>query len=216
MRRAMTTSWSPRPPASEPTKSQMSSLLSRILGATGVTAPGDASIERNPGARVRVLMVCMGNICRSPTAEAVLRHRLSQAGLAEHVLVDSAGTHAYHLGSPPDARSAQAGEQRGYQLAHLQARKVQPQDYEAFDLLLAMDWDNLALLEERCPDDQRRKLRRLTEFIPGRHPLAGSVVVPDPYYGGREGFDHVLDLVEAACDGLMEHLRMRLHILNKK
>ena len=194
----------------------MSSLLSRILGATGVTAPGDASVERNPGARVRVLMVCMGNICRSPTAEAVLRQRLEQAGLADQVEVDSAGTHAHHVGSPPDERSQEVGRRRGYNLDHLRARKVAPLDYERFDLLLAMDWDNLALLEERCPQDQRRKLRRLTEFIPGNHPLAGSVVVPDPYYGGREGFDHVLDLVEAACDGLMEHLRMRLHILNKK
>lgn len=194
----------------------MSSLLSRILGAAGVTAPGDASIERNPGARVRVLMVCMGNICRSPTAEAVLRQRLEQAGLADQVEVDSAGTHAYHVGSPPDDRSQDAGSRRGYRLDGLRARKVVPLDFERFDLVLAMDWDNLALLEERCPDEQRRKLRRLTEFIPGAHPLAGAVVVPDPYYGGREGFDHVLDLVEAACDGLMEHLRMRLHILNKK
>lgn len=197
-------------------KSPMSSLLSRILGATGVTAPGDAAIERNPAARVRVLMVCMGNICRSPTAEAVLRQRLEQAGLADQVEVDSAGTHAYHVGSPPDDRSQDAGSRRGYRLDGLRARKVVPLDFERFDLLLAMDWDNLALLEERCPEDQRRKLRRLMEFIPGRHPLAGSVVVPDPYYGGREGFDHVLDLIEAACDGLMEHLRMRLQILNKK
>jgi len=197
-------------------KSPMSSLLSRILGATGVTAPGDAAIERNPGARVRVLMVCMGNICRSPTAEAVLRQRLEQAGLADQVEVDSAGTHAYHVGSPPDDRSQDAGGGVGYCLEGLRARKAVPLDFERFDLLLAMDWDNLALLEERCPEDQRRKLRRLMEFIPGRHPLAGSVVVPDPYYGGREGFDHVLDLIEAACDGLMEHLRMRLQILNKK
>lgn len=197
-------------------KSPMSSLLSRILGATGVTAPGDAAIERNPAARVRVLMVCMGNICRSPTAEAVLRQRLEVAGLADQVEVDSAGTHAHHVGSPPDDRSQEVGRRRGYSLDHLRARKVAPLDFERFDLLLAMDWDNLALLEERCPEDQRRKLRRLTEFIPGNHPLAGAVVVPDPYYGGREGFDHVLDLIEAACDGLMEHLRMRLQILSKK
>ena len=194
----------------------MSSLLSRILGATGVASPGDAAVERNPDARVRVLMVCMGNICRSPTAEAVLRQRLERAGLADQVEVDSAGTHAHHVGSPPDDRSQEAGGRRGYRLEGLRARKVTPLDFERFDLLLAMDRDNLALLEERCPDGQRRKLRRLTEFISGRHPLAGAVVVPDPYYGGPEGFEHVLDLIEAASDGLVEHLRMRLQILNAK
>lgn len=202
----------------------MSNMLSRLLGkpfdkaidkAFSGAEPHDEPPSSAAAPRIRVLMVCMGNICRSPTAEAVLRHRLSQAGLAEHVLVDSAGTHAYHLGSPPDARSAQAGEQRGYQLAHLQARKVQPQDYEAFDLLLAMDWDNLALLEENCPTDLRKRLRRLSEFIPNSHPLAGSPVVPDPYYGGPAGFEHVLDLIEAATEGLVAHLQMRLAYLDK-
>ncbi len=183
-------------------------LLARLMGKP---ADADADAPAVPDAtRLRVLMVCMGNICRSPTAEAVLRHRLSEAGLANVVAVDSAGTHAYHLGSPPDARSSQAGAQRGYELAHLRARKVQPQDYAEFDLLLAMDWDNLALLEENCPSDLRRRLRRLTEFIPSTHALAGSPVVPDPYYGGPAGFEHVLDLIEAACDGLVAHLQMRL------
>ncbi len=191
----------------------MSSLLSRILGAKGVATPGDA--DRNPGARVRVLMVCMGNICRSPTAEAVLRHRLEQAGLADQVLVDSAGTHAYHVGCPPDDRSQEAGRRRGYSMEGLRARKVAPLDFERFDLLLAMDWDNLALLEERCPEDQRRKLRRLAEFIPNGHALAGAAVVPDPYYGGRDGFEHVLDLIEAASDGLLAHLRTRLELPDK-
>jgi len=188
----------------------MSNMISRLMGnAFGVAASSDVA-PAQPEARVRVLMVCMGNICRSPTAEAVLRHRLTQAGLSDVVAVDSAGTHAYHLGSPPDARSSQAGARRGYEMAALRARKVQPQDYAQFDLLLAMDWDNLALLEENCPSDLRHRLRRLTEFIPNSHPLAGSPVVPDPYYGGPSGFEHVLDLVEAACDGLIEHLRMRI------
>lgn len=188
----------------------MSSLLSRILGVKGGTAPGDA--EGKPGARVRVLMVCMGNICRSPTAEAVLRHRLERAGLADQVEVDSAGTHAYHVGCPPDDRSQEAGRRRGYRMDGLQARKVAPLDFERFDLLLAMDWDNLALLEERCPEDHRRKLRRLAEFIPNGHPLSGAAVVPDPYYGGRDGFEHVLDLIEAASDGLLAHLQTRLRM----
>lgn len=190
--------------------STLPDLLSRLLGKPASADATGASNAATDAARLRVLMVCMGNICRSPTAEAVLRQRLADAGLAEVVAVDSAGTHAYHLGSPPDARSSQAGAQRGYQLSHLRARKVQPQDYADFDLLLAMDWDNLALLEENCPSDLRRRLRRLTEFIPNSHPLAGSPVVPDPYYGGPAGFEHVLDLVEAACDGLVAHLQMRL------
>ncbi len=197
----------------------MSSMLSRLIGKSfGVNTPAKSpagAMPTQPEARVRVLMVCMGNICRSPTAEAVLRHRLSEAGLADAVAVDSAGTHAYHLDSPPDARSSQAGAQRGYELAHLRARKVQAQDYAHFDLLLAMDWDNLALLEENCPSDLRPRLRRLTEFIPNSHPLAGSPVVPDPYYGGPAGFEHVLDLVEAACDGLVTHLQMRLAHLDR-
>ena len=188
----------------------MSSMLSRLIGKSfGASTPADAT-PTQPEARLRILMVCMGNICRSPTAEAVLRQRLTEAGLADAVAVDSAGTHAYHLDSPPDARSSQAGAKRGYELAHLRARKVQPQDYAAFDLLLAMDWDNLALLEENCPGDLRKRLRRLTEFIPNSHPLAGAPVVPDPYYGGPAGFEHVLDLVEAACEGLVAHLQMRL------
>ena len=159
--------------------------------------------------RMRVLMVCMGNICRSPTAEGVLRHKLAQAGLAGVIEVDSAGTHAHHVGAPPDARAQQAARLRGYDLSRQRARKVRAQDFQAFDLLLAMDWDNLALLEENCPPapDLRRKIKRLTEFVPPDSPHAGAQVVPDPYYGGPAGFEFVLDLVEHACDGLVEHLR---------
>ena len=189
----------------------MSSLLSRLLGKSpDELTPQLPSASEAPPPRLRVLMVCMGNICRSPTAEAVLRHRLERAGLTADVWVDSAGTHAYHVGNPPDERSQEAGARRGYSLASLRARKVAQSDYAAFDLLLAMDWDNLGLLEESCPTDLRRRLRRLTEFIPVDHPLAGAPVVPDPYYGGPAGFEHVLDLIEASCDGLVEHLRQRL------
>lgn len=157
----------------------------------------------------RILMVCMGNICRSPTAEAVLRHHLTRAGLDGFVEVDSAGTHAYHVGCVPDARSRQHAEARGYDLSALRARQVTTEDFAAFDLLLAMDWDNLALLEDAGPDhpEVRRKLRRLTDFIPTGSPFAGAQVVPDPYYGGPDGFDQVLDLVEAACEGLLAHVR---------
>jgi protein-tyrosine phosphatase len=159
--------------------------------------------------RYRVLMVCMGNICRSPTAEGVLRHKLAQAGLSDVVEVDSAGTHAYHVGSPPDERSQQHASRRGYDLSTQRARKVNARDFAHFDLLLAMDEANLSRLENECPDDPqlKHKLKRLTEFLPPDSPHAGTQAVPDPYYGGPAGFDVVLDLVEAACDGLVEHLR---------
>ena len=157
-------------------------------------------------------MVCMGNICRSPTAEGVLRERLRSAGLDGWVEVDSAGTHAYHVGSPPDERSQVHALRRGVDLAALRARQVAPADFERFDLLLAMDWDNLALLEAQCPPDPtvQRKVRRLCEFVPPESPHAGAQVVPDPYYGGAQGFEQVLDLVEAACDGLVRHLHARV------
>ena len=153
--------------------------------------------------RQRVLMVCMGNICRSPTAEGVLRHKLREAGLGDIVEVDSAGTHSYHVGEPPDRRSARHAQRRGYDLSALRARKVSDADFEKFDLILAMDWENLSLLEDQCPPQHRAKLRRLTEFAQ-RH---ASPVVPDPYYSGADGFEAVLDLVEDACDGVVAHLR---------
>lgn len=151
----------------------------------------------------RVLMVCMGNICRSPTAEGVLRHKLRAAGLEARVLVDSAGTHAYHEGEPPDHRAIQHARQRGYDLSPLRARRICEADFEKFDLILAMDWHNFGLLEEDCPPGHRAKLKRLTEFAV-RH---DSPVVPDPYYSGADGFERVLDLIEDACDGLLAHLR---------
>jgi protein-tyrosine phosphatase len=151
---------------------------------------------------LRVLMVCMGNICRSPTAEAVLRHKLREAGLAERVQVDSAGTHSWHGGQPPDRRAIKHAARRGYDLENLRARVVTPADFERFDLILAMDWDNLSELEDRCPPEHRTKLGRLTQHAR----QFASPVVPDPYQGGPEGFDHVLDLVEDACAGLVEHL----------
>ena len=132
-----------------------------------------------------------------------MRHKLREAGLHERVLVDSAGTHAWHAGAPPDHRSMRHAARRGYDLSALRAREVVDADFERFDLILAMDWDNLALLEERCPDGQRRKLGRLTEHCR----RLDSPVVPDPYAGGAQGFEEVLDLVEDACDGLLERIR---------
>jgi protein-tyrosine phosphatase len=146
-----------------------------------------------------VLFVCMGNICRSPTAEGVFRARVEQAGLAGRIHVDSAGTHNYHPGSPPDERSQQHAARRGYDLSAQRARQVQPADFDRFDLILAMDWDNLALLEELCPPDRHRKLKRFMEFARS----GTSPVVPDPYYGGADGFEQVLDHVEDASEGLL-------------
>ena len=147
-------------------------------------------------------MVCMGNICRSPTAEGVLRHKLEEAGLSDMVEVDSAGTHAYHVGEPPDGRSLRHAKLRGYDLSPLRARRVAEADFEDFDLILAMDWDNLTLLQEDCPPAHRNKLRRLTEFAS----KFSNPVVPDPYYSAADGFENVLDLIEDACDGLVRHL----------
>lgn len=150
-----------------------------------------------------ILFVCMGNICRSPTADGVLRAKLAARGLDQRVQVDSAGTHNYHPGSPPDARSQKHAARRGYDLSALRARQIQDADFEHFDLILAMDWDNLALVQDQCPPEHQRKVRRLTEFCQ----LHDSPVVPDPYYGGDAGFEAVLDLVEDACDGLLAHVQ---------
>ncbi|MCV2349436.1 low molecular weight protein-tyrosine-phosphatase [Paucibacter sp. Y2R2-4] len=152
---------------------------------------------------IRVLFVCMGNICRSPSAEAVFREQLRAHGLSHRCEVDSAGTHGYHIGEPPDPRSQAHARQRGIDMSALRARQVQPSDFGHFDLLLAMDANNLALLRQRCPADQTQsKLRLLTEFC--LH--ASAEAVPDPYYGGPEGFEQVLDIVEDACEGLRQHL----------
>jgi protein-tyrosine phosphatase len=157
---------------------------------------------------IQILMVCMGNICRSPTAEGVLRAKVAQAGLGKQVLIDSAGTHNYHPGSPPDERSQQHALRRGYDLSRLKARQVHEDDYADFDLILAMDWDNLALLQVDCPPQHAIKLKLLMEFASPTAEL--GAVVPDPYHGGAEGFDQVLNLIEAACEGLVQHLARSL------
>jgi len=157
-------------------------------------------------ARYSVLMVCMGNICRSPTAEGVLRHLTREAELDELVHIDSAGTLDYHVGSPPDERSRRHALKRGYDLSALRARQVNRRDFERFDLILAMDWQNLEELRALCPPQHQHKLKRLMEFAP-----AGlSEVVADPYYGGQESFEAVLDHVEQACRGVLNHVRREL------
>ena len=150
----------------------------------------------------RLTFVCMGNICRSPTADGVMRHKVAARHWQSWIEIDSAGTHAWHVGEAPDPRSQQHARQRGYDLSMLRARQLQPEDFERSDLVLVMDWDNLVLAEDICPVSQRHKLKRLTEFCLQHD----SAVVPDPYYGGAQGFEQVLDLVEDACEGLLTHI----------
>jgi protein-tyrosine phosphatase len=157
-------------------------------------------------AKFSILMVCMGNICRSPTAEGVLRHMLRDTELADAVRIDSAGTLDYHAGEPPDPRSQQHAVRRGYDLSKLRARQVSARDFEEFDLILAMDWQNLGELEDMCPPQHRHKLMRLMEFAPP----GINDIVPDPYAGGPLMFERVLDHVEQACRGLLVFLRNRL------
>lgn len=149
----------------------------------------------------------MGNICRSPTADAVFRQHVNAAGLGQAVLVDSAGTHAYHVGEPPDQRAQQAALRRGYQMHDLRARKVQSSDFADFDYILAMDHDNLAELNYRCPDQFNHKLSLLMKF--SQENMFG-LEVPDPYFGGSQGFEKVLDMIEAASQGLLAHIRQQL------
>lgn len=151
----------------------------------------------------RVLFVCMGNICRSPTAEGVFRQLVAKAGLAGVIHIDSAGTHDYHIGNPPDARAQAAAAQRGYDLGSLRARQVTSDDFAAFDYVLAMDSDNLRLLRQQCPEQYRGRLKLLLEFAGAGAPTE----VPDPYYGGAQGFETVLDLVETAAQGLLSHIK---------
>jgi protein-tyrosine phosphatase len=161
----------------------------------------DGATLDTPGA-TRVLMVCMGNICRSPTAEVVLRHKLRAAGLHRQVAVDSAGMIDHHRGQPPDARAIRHAAQRGYDLSSLRARAVEPADYERFDWMLAMDGENLRWLRRQIPHGAQTRLARLLEHAPHQ----GELDVPDPYYGPPEGFDRVLDLIELGCDGFVRRL----------
>jgi protein-tyrosine phosphatase len=152
---------------------------------------------------VKILFVCLGNICRSPTAEVVLRTLAAREAPELELEIDSAGTGAYHVGEPPDPRTREAGARRGYDLAAPRARIVEPADFERFDLILAMDREILRVLRRRAPSAAEERLRLFLEFAPE----AGPDDVPDPYYGGPNGFEEVLDLVEAATRGLLAHLR---------
>jgi protein-tyrosine phosphatase len=147
----------------------------------------------------------MGNICRSPTAEGVMRSLLRQEGLDGEIEIDSAGTGGWHAGSPPDSRATEAAARREIVLDGA-ARQVRPEDFEKYDLLLAADRENLRDLRRIAPPGTERKIRLLREFDPAS---SGDLDVPDPYYGGPRGFEEVLDLVDAACRGLLEEVRPR-------
>jgi protein-tyrosine phosphatase len=147
-----------------------------------------------------VLFCCTGNICRSPTAEGIFMKKASAAGLAGRILIDSAGTHGYHIGEPPDPRTQIVAKARGYDLSVLRARRFERDDFDRFDLVLAMDHDNRAFLARLCPPSGDPKLKLIMEYA--RSYTAPEV--PDPYYGGPEDFEMVLDMLEDAAEGLLE------------
>jgi protein-tyrosine phosphatase len=153
--------------------------------------------------KTRILFVCMGNICRSPTAEGVFSSLLGEQGVNEQVDIDSAGTHAYHIGEAPDLRAQKAAQDRDVDLSGIRARKVVFADFEDFDYLLAMDDDNYSILTETCPAEYQHKIKYFLEYAPH----VGTREVPDPYYGGGYGFDRVLDMVEEASVGFLSSLR---------
>lgn len=154
----------------------------------------------------RVLFVCAGNICRSPTAEAVFRAFVRSAGLSDLIQAGSAGTNGYHIGSKADSRAMQAAARRRYDLSAHRARKVEDEDFNSFDLIVAMDTRNMSYLRENCPLPQQHKLMMMMAYAP----KAPHREVPDPYYGGTPGFELVLDLLEESAEGLLGEMRQSL------
>ena len=155
---------------------------------------------------IRVLFICTANICRSPSAEGMFLQRVAQAGLSDRIKLDSAGTHDFHVGDAPDPRAQQAATRRGYDLSRLRGRQVIRRDCIEFDYVLAMDQMNLKSLKPICPPEHAWKLRLFMEFAPN----AAALEVPDPYIGTEEDFESMLDMLEAAADGLLAHLREEL------
>lgn len=151
----------------------------------------------------------MGNICRSPTAEAVFRSKVQEAGLAQYIEIDSVGTHDYHIGEPPDQRTQRAAKLRGYDLSSLRGRQVELSDFSRFDYVLAMDNANMAILLRMCPKELRDRLGLFLQYAQNH----GEREVPDPYYGGADGFERVLNMVEDASAGLLMHIQKQ-HLSN--
>jgi protein-tyrosine phosphatase len=164
-----------------------------------------ANIHQNRG--IKVLFVCMGNICRSPTAEGVFRQLVERAGLADRITIDSAGTGEWHIGSPPDPRACKAAAKRGYDLTALRGRQVSRKDFSDFDYVIAMDDENVRALKRLSPREHVHKVKRFTDFC-----STGACSVPDPYAGGPQGFELVLDLVEDAAQGFLRHIRAELGV----
>lgn len=157
--------------------------------------------------RTSILFVCTGNICRSVTAEGVFRKMTNDAGLGHLIRADSAGTHGYHIGDPPDPRTQAAARRRGYDLSRLRARKVEQHDFERFDLLIAMDDEHYRILARMAGEQSAgHKLKMMMSYAR----RATHTVVPDPYYGGPDGFELVLDLLEDSCEGLLGQVRESL------
>ena len=156
---------------------------------------------------IKVLFVCLGNICRSPTAEGVFRHIVRSARLERQIEVDSAGTHAYHIGDSPDPRAQAAAARRGIDLGGLRGRQATAEDFHEFDYVIAMDRENYATLQSRCPPTLHYKIRLFMEFAPQYE----QDEVPDPYFGGIAGFDRVLDMIEDAATGLLREIRAQWH-----
>ncbi len=153
----------------------------------------------------RVLFVSMGNICRSPMAEGVFRHLIRQAGLDDVVKVESAGTHAFHAGESPDKRAITSTHKRGFDISDLRASAVKEKNFEDYDLILAMDWDNLSMLQQSAPKRIHHKIQLLMRFATEHE----TATIPDPYYGNTQGFEQVLDYIEDACNGLLEVAKRR-------
>ena len=153
--------------------------------------------------QVKVLFVCMGNICRSPTAEGVFSHAVSKASLDDVIKIDSAGTIAYHVGNPPDTRATAAAKLRGINLSNQRSRIVEQSDFEEFDYIIAMDYENVSELNSRCPDEFKNKIQLFLEYANN----FSEEEVPDPYYGGDNGFENVLNLIEDATEGFFQHLK---------
>ena len=154
---------------------------------------------------IKVLFVCMGNICRSPTAEGVFRHVVKEAGLADKIHIDSAGTHAYHIGNPPDPRAQEAAGRRQINLNSQRARKIKAVDFDQFDYVIAMDHSNYSDLDSLRPGEQHDNLKLFLEYSEN----FDEDEVPDPYYGGDQGFEHVLDMVEDASRGLLASIQKK-------
>lgn len=157
---------------------------------------------------IKILFVCMGNICRSPSAEGFFARALNGSPYKDRISIDSAGTHGYHIGQPPDSRAVETAQRCGVDISGFRARKVRAEDFDDFDLIVAMDQDNLADLRARQPEGSRARLVAMMDYHPQRQP--GEV--PDPYYGGMSGFSYMCELLDAATRGLLEEIEGSLHV----